>query len=163
VLAISIPAQLLVIVLAAVFVVQGNAVFPMKVGIANVLLNIGLNFAFRPVAGVVGIALSTTLTESLLAVVYVLGASRSFGSLRLAAVWQPLFQSLGSAVAIGIVAEVLLVIFGAISSRADAILVTLVVGLLAFLIHSCVLVAAKEPLALEAVVRLRRVVPGSTG
>src|SRR5439155_820209 len=63
---------------------RGDSVLPMKIGIANVLLNVGLNLALRPVLGVAGIALSTTLTFMLLVGVSALVAQRRWRAIDIA-------------------------------------------------------------------------------
>jgi putative peptidoglycan lipid II flippase len=76
----ALPAQLVVVVVATLFVIERATVVPMLIGVANVVLNVGLNFMLRPVLGVAGIALSTTVTVVLLSIAYVVLAHRR---------WQP--------------------------------------------------------------------------
>src|SRR5207248_2169590 len=68
-LVLGLPAQVLVVVLSTLFIVRHDSVFPMKIALANVALNVGLNFALRPALGISGIALSTTLTFTILAAI----------------------------------------------------------------------------------------------
>ena len=79
----ALPAQTLVVALAALFVVRSDTVFPMKVAFANVVLNIVLNFALRRPLGVGGIALSTSLTMSILVIAYLVEVRRRWGGLGL--------------------------------------------------------------------------------
>lgn len=75
----SLPAQALTVVFATLYVVQKNTRFPMKIAFVNVLLNVGLNFALRWRFGVAGIALSTTLTYTVLVSVYLVATVRAWG------------------------------------------------------------------------------------
>lgn len=82
-LLLGLPAQTLVIFLSTLFVVRRDSIFPMKIALANVCLNVALNFALRPFLGVAGLALSTTLTYTILCSVYAAVARRRFGPLGL--------------------------------------------------------------------------------
>src|SRR5690348_807155 len=93
-------AQTLIMPLSTLFVIRGDTVFPMKVGIANCLLNAVLDVILRGPLGVAGIALGTTLTLAILCVVYAWQARRRWGSLHLGAAVRPLVLSLTSSVAI---------------------------------------------------------------
>jgi len=73
---VGLPAQLLIIAFAAVFTVEGQTMFCLKMGMLNVVFNVVLNYALRPVLGVGGIALSTSMTMTILLAVYVGGARR---------------------------------------------------------------------------------------
>jgi putative peptidoglycan lipid II flippase len=79
----GIPAQLLLQVYAYVFLVRRDVLIPMYIAISNVFMNIALNFVFRALFGVAGIALSTTVTLTVLFVVYVVAARRRYGPLEL--------------------------------------------------------------------------------
>lgn len=80
-LLLGLPAQVLVVSYAAMFVVRGATSFPMVIAGANVILNVCLNFVLRPVFGVAGIALSTALTFSILVVAYAVRAHRRWGAI----------------------------------------------------------------------------------
>lgn len=82
-IALSLPAQLLIVAFSTLFVVQGDSIFPLKVAVANVTLNVLLNLVLRPFFGVAGIALATTLTLTLLLVVYMRAAVARWGRLLL--------------------------------------------------------------------------------
>jgi putative peptidoglycan lipid II flippase len=117
------PAQLLAMAISSVFIVEGKTLFPMLIGIANLLLNVALNFAFRPIWGVAGIALSTTVTVTLLTLVYALEAHRRWSLFRLRPYISRLALSLVATCASGGLA---LLVRGALpdgSTRATAILV----------------------------------------
>ena len=80
-LLLGLPAQTLVILLSTLFVVRRDSVLPMKIALANVVLNVTLNFPLRHFLGAAGLALSTTVTYTLLCGVYAGLARRRFGRL----------------------------------------------------------------------------------
>ena len=80
-LLIGLPAQLATIAFSTLFVIERRTKFCLKAGIANVILNVVLNFALRPVWGVGGIALSTSLTYSIVLAAYVIAARRRWEGL----------------------------------------------------------------------------------
>lgn len=127
--------QILVSPLATLFIVRRETVFPMKVGIANCVLNSVLDYLLRGPLGVAGIALSTTLTLAILCVVYVWAANRRWGlGSTIRAVWKPAAISLGSAGAIGAVSFVIVEATGPYGSRPVELLAILCIaafGLLA--------------------------------
>jgi putative peptidoglycan lipid II flippase len=82
-LLVGLPAQVLTIVFSTLFVIEKRPQFCLKVGMANVVINVALNFALRPLWGVGGIALSTSLTYSILLVAYVTRARRVWDGIRL--------------------------------------------------------------------------------
>jgi putative peptidoglycan lipid II flippase len=137
----GLPAQLLVVILATLFIVQSDTVLPMKIGLANVVLNVALNFALRPVFGAAGIALSTTLTFTLLVVVYALCAHRRWGRLYGDGIVRGVATAGLSTVAVGAVAAGLLAVLPDASTRPRALLVLAAVGLSGFAVHALVLVA----------------------
>jgi putative peptidoglycan lipid II flippase len=94
----GLPVQLLVVLVATLFVVNGDGIFPMKVAFANVLLNIGLNLLLRPELGVGGIALSTTLTFVVLCSAYVVVAQRRWSCFSAGTLRQPLVRAVVSIV-----------------------------------------------------------------
>lgn len=112
----SLPAQALTAIFATLFVVQKDTRFPMKIAFANVVLNVVLNFVLRPVFGVAGIALSTTITYTILMSVYFVVILRSWGRgiLRGAG---PLLWSAASTVACAAAAVTLLTFLPSVGSR----------------------------------------------
>lgn len=139
----SLPAQAVTVVLATLFIVQKDTRFPMKIALANVVLNTGLNLALRPEFGVAGIALSTTLTYTLLACVYVRATVRRWGRGMLRA-QAALARSVVSVVATAGAAAVLLAILPAAHSRPSALLVVAAVAGGGLLAHAAVL-AVRTP------------------
>jgi len=75
--------RILIVPLSTLFVIHGDTIFPLKVGLANCVLNAGTDLVFRGPFGVAGIALSTSFTLALLCVLYVRGARRRWGTLAL--------------------------------------------------------------------------------
>src|SRR5207253_2340697 len=78
-----------VVALATLFIVQGDAIFPMKIAFANVVLNLALDLALRVPLGVAGIALGTTITVSVLGALYLAVACGRWGSLGMRQVGRP--------------------------------------------------------------------------
>ena len=142
-LILSLPAYLLVVVLSTVFVIQGNTLVPMWVAFANVLLNIVLNLVFRSLLGVSGIALSTTLTMTLLTVVYVLVAQRVWGELGLSALRALLAHCTISMFLSAAAAYGLLGLLEPASTRSSALSVVPVVSLIALLVYAGTMVVAE--------------------
>jgi putative peptidoglycan lipid II flippase len=77
---VGLPAIVLSITFTTLFIVQRETRIPMRIAFANVILNVGLNFAFRPLFGVAGIALSTSVTFGILVVAQAIVAQRRWGS-----------------------------------------------------------------------------------
>lgn len=127
--------QVLIVPLVTLFIVRSDSIFPMKVGIANVVLNAGLDIALRGPFGVPGIALGTAITLTILCVVFVLEARRRWGALHLRRTLKPLFISLASCAVIGSVSALLLHVAGPSDSRLQAIGVLAGIGLVALVIH----------------------------
>jgi putative peptidoglycan lipid II flippase len=96
----SLTPEVLIVPLATIFVIRGDSVFPMKVALANALLNAGLDFALRGPLGITGIAASTAVTYGLLCALYFFEAHRRWGSLGLRPALRPAVVSGGSCVAI---------------------------------------------------------------
>jgi putative peptidoglycan lipid II flippase len=138
----ALPAQLLVVVVATIFVVERSTMVPMYVGLTNVVLNVALNLLLRPFFGVTGIALSTTITIYLLTLVYVVVAQRRWEALDLRAV--PLrgaFRFLCLVVLVTATAWGVRSVFAPTPSRADTLLVALAVAAAAAAVHIGVLVS----------------------
>jgi putative peptidoglycan lipid II flippase len=88
-LLLGLPAQIAVVALATLFIVQGDAIFPMKIACANVVLNLVLDLALRVPLGVAGVALGTTITVSVLGAFYLVVACSRWESLALRQVRRP--------------------------------------------------------------------------
>jgi putative peptidoglycan lipid II flippase len=82
-LLLGLPAQVLAVLFATLFNVKKNTILPMKIAFWNVVLNILLNLLFRPLLGVAGIALSTSVTYTTLVIVFAVAARRRWGRLLL--------------------------------------------------------------------------------
>ncbi len=104
--------------LATLFIVRRETVFPMKVGIANCILNAVLDLVLRGPLGVAGIALSTSVTLAILCGVYAWAANRRWGlGPARRAVLKPAALSLTSAVVIGAASLLVVGITGPYTSR----------------------------------------------
>jgi putative peptidoglycan lipid II flippase len=152
----GLPAQMLIVFFSALFIVQKDTIFPMKVAGLNVVLNVALNFAFRPLFGIAGIALSTSLTYTILLVIYAYVAYRRWGSFYAGRVWPLLSRLTVSAAAMVGVCLALVAALPAADSRPEALLVAVVVTAVGLLIHMGVFAVGRDPLALVAVSQLRR-------
>lgn len=81
-LILGLPAHLVMLALGVVFVIQGHTRFLMGLAAANVALNVGLNLLLRSRLGLPGIALSTTLTHTLLTALAATVAHHRWGVVR---------------------------------------------------------------------------------
>jgi putative peptidoglycan lipid II flippase len=129
------PAQLLVVLVATLFVVARDTVFPMKVALANVVLNVGLNFVLRGPLGPAGIALSTTVTFVILVTVYVVAAERRWKCFDWARLRDPVARAVASVAAGGAAGFALLNLADFPSGRPAAVAAIASVGAVAVTIH----------------------------
>jgi putative peptidoglycan lipid II flippase len=127
-LLLGLPAQVLSVVFATLFSVQKNTLVPMKIACANVLLNVVLNLAFRPVFGVAGIALSTSLTYVILVAVYARAATKRWGALTPGVTRATIARSGAWALAVGGVAATAALLAPSSGARLESVAVLLVVG-----------------------------------
>jgi putative peptidoglycan lipid II flippase len=134
----SLPAQVLTAIFATVFVVQKDTRFPMKIAFANVLLNVVLNLALRPTLGVAGIALSTTITYTILVSVYFAITVRRWG-LGIIGGRTHFMRSAASAVLCSGVAVVLVSVLPTVHTRTGSLLAVAVVATGVLLAHFGVL------------------------
>lgn len=102
--------QILTVPLATMFVIRGDTVFPMKVGIANCLINAVLDVTLRAPLGVAGIALSTSLTYTILCGIYVWRARSRWGTLHIKAI-APRLAALSAVSSAGIVAAAAVIVW----------------------------------------------------
>ena len=138
-LVLGLPAQVAVVVLSTLFIVRGDSVFPMKLGIANVLLNVGLNLALRPVLGIAGIALSTTLTFMLLVGVSALVAQRRWRAIDIAELRDVGARAAISTAAIAGAGVVILSAANFGKDRLGALIATGAIALMALIVHGLAL------------------------
>lgn len=82
-LLVGLPAQVLTIVFSTLFVIEKRPKFCLMAGVANVIMNVVLNFALRAIWGVGGIALSTSVTVSILLAGYVIVARHLWEGIRI--------------------------------------------------------------------------------
>lgn len=129
------PAQLLVVLVATLFVVQRDTVFPMKIALANVVLNVGLNILLREPLGPAGIALSTTITFTILVTVYVVVAERRWKCFDWPRLRQPVVRAAISTAAGAGLGFALLHVASFPDGRLGAIAAILSVGAVATAVH----------------------------
>jgi putative peptidoglycan lipid II flippase len=142
-LVIALIPQVLIVPVATLFIIRKNTVFPMKVGIANCVINAILDVLLRGPLGVTGIALSTTMTLTVLCAVYLRAARRRWGSLGCEGVWRPMAISGAACVAIAIAGVVITRLLGPAASREQAIIGAAAVVLAAAAIYGSVIGAAR--------------------
>jgi putative peptidoglycan lipid II flippase len=143
VLMLCLPVQLLLIPLSTLFIVQRDTVFPMKIAIANIVLNVGLNLAFRSWLGVAGIALATVLTYTSLTAVYLVVARRRWGDMGLRDARRP---ALFSALSAGLVLMIASLAASAIdppASRLLSLVVVAAMAAIAVVLHLATLAAGR--------------------
>jgi putative peptidoglycan lipid II flippase len=114
----------------------------MKIAFANVVLNVALNFALRPVLGVAGIALSTTVTYVILDAIYFGVTLHRWGRGILRGPGAAITGG-ASALACGGAAAILLATLPAAHSRLDALLVALAVAGGVLVAHGVVLAVGR--------------------
>jgi putative peptidoglycan lipid II flippase len=140
---VGLPAQVFGVIFTTLFIVQSETVTPMKIGFANVALNIVLNFAFRPIFGVAGIAFSTSVTFIILVAVQAFVVRRRWPGFLPSSVARPLIGIAVSLVAAAVVTEVLVRNLPAATSRFDAGVVVLVAGGVGLLTYAAAVLGAR--------------------
>jgi putative peptidoglycan lipid II flippase len=141
---VGLPAQVLGVIFTTLFIVQSETVFPMKIGFANVALNVILNFAFRPLFGASGIALSTSITFAILVAVQAIAAQRRWPDVFPSVPVRPLLALAGALVAAAVVVEGLLSQFAAAESRLDAAVVLMTVGSAGLLTYGAAVILGRR-------------------
>lgn len=154
-LLVGLPAQLLTIAFATLFVIEQRTAFVLKTGVANLVLNAVLDYVLRGPLGVGGIALSTSATYTIVLAAYVIAARRRWPGIAI-----PFAGAAGvrSAVAAALMAAAAYAISRAFPSSASrpALAVELaVVGVAVLAVYAGVLLAGGENRRLVAG-RLRR-------
>jgi putative peptidoglycan lipid II flippase len=136
VLLLGLVAQIVIVPLSTLFVIRRDTIFPMKVGLANVILNAGLDLVLRGPFGVAGIGASTAITLTVLAAVYARAAHRRWGSLHLRRILRPAAVSLCSC---ALIAPLAVLISGAAGAgertRLDDLVLVIIVAVGAGAIH----------------------------
>jgi putative peptidoglycan lipid II flippase len=137
------PFMVLSLIFSTLFVVKKETIVPMKLGFLNVVLNIGLNFMLRPVFGVAGVALSTTLTYATINVLQVHASRRRWGRLLQDGLWP--FAPVLAAVALSTVAaQLLLQQMPSADTRAEAFVVAAVVGTIGLLVYGAAFLMLRQ-------------------
>jgi putative peptidoglycan lipid II flippase len=159
-LLLGLPAQTLVILLSTLFVVRRDSVFPMKIALANVCLNVALNFALRPFMGVAGLALSTTLTYTILCGVYAAAARHRFGPLGLGPLRAEVTLALVATGLVAVAAVSLLALLPQAETKTQALFNIFAVSGLGIAIYFVMLGAATKGGFTAVAVGVRRLAAG---
>jgi putative peptidoglycan lipid II flippase len=88
-LILALPAQIAIAMLTVAFIASENVIVPVVFAIVNVTLNASLDVALRGPLGLAGIALSTAITLTLLAIAELVVFHRRVGSLHLKSLRSP--------------------------------------------------------------------------
>ena len=140
----GLPGQVLVVALASVFIVLKDAIVPMMLAIVNVILNVILDVAFRSWLGVSGIALSSTVTLTLLAASYLFILRRRAGPLGLRRVSAAATRATIAACVCGLAAWAVASALPESTDRASAVVVVLAAGAAGLLAYVAVLLLLGE-------------------
>ena len=138
-LLVGMVAQIMIVPLSTLFVIRGDTIFPLKVGIANCVLNAVLDLALRGPLGVAGIAASTAITMIVLCGVYIREACKRWGPLGFAHARR---SALRSGISCTLIAGLCLLvqhILPAGHSRLGALAATTALGAVALLVQGPVL------------------------
>lgn len=155
-LLLGLPAQLVVVPLATLFIVRKNAVVPMLIAVANLVLTVALALALRSSLGLAGVALATSLTLTFLCVVYFTLARRRLGTLEVAWLRGTLARAVVSAMVIALMAWQVLSVLPAPDGRLGYFLTIGVTGGAGVAVHLLILVLGGEP-------EVRRLLPPRIG
>lgn len=155
-LVIGLPAHLLVVALAALFIVRKDAVTPMLIAMANVALTVAVALALRPSLGLAGIALATSITFIILCGVYALVASRRFGGLQLSSLRGSVLRAVVSGGLTLLVSWMVIGLLPAADQRLGYILTIAVTGGAGGATHLLVLGLGGEPEVRRALARAWR-------
>jgi putative peptidoglycan lipid II flippase len=153
-LLLGLPAQLVVILLATLFLVRKDAVVPMLIAVANVALTVGLALALRPSLGLAGIALATSLTFTIVCAVYFAVASRRLGALEVGWLGGTLARAVVSTVLIALTAWLVLSVLPGPEGKLGYIFTIGATGGAGIIVHLLMLILAREP-------EVRRALPRS--
>lgn len=155
-LILGLPAQVFVVVFASLFIVLREPIVLMVIAFANVALNVLLNLLLRPVYGVAGIALSTTLTYTVLCLLYALAARRSFGILGLSKLRLTALRAVPSAVAVALVALAIARALPPATNRLSALLTLASATTAGLAVHLLFARLASDQAMVDVLVAVRR-------
>lgn len=130
--------QIMIVPLSTLFVIRGDTIFPMKVGIVNCALNALLDLALRFPFGITGIAVSTAITMIVLCGVYVREARKRWGRLGFTRARRLASRSAASCVLIAAASLLLRQILHS-GSRWSALLAVSALGVVALLVQAPVI------------------------
>jgi putative peptidoglycan lipid II flippase len=140
----GLPAQALMIAFSTLFVIEKRPNFCLMAGMANVILHVVLNFALRAVWGVGGIALSTSVTASILLAAYVIVARRQWEGIRIpfASLLRP--RAAAPVIVMTLVAYGLLTSAPSVAGRVGLTAEIVVVAAAAFFVYAMLLLLVDE-------------------
>jgi putative peptidoglycan lipid II flippase len=142
----GLPFIVLSLIFSVLFVVQKETIVPMKLGFLNVTLNLGLNLVFRPLFGVAGIALSTSLTYAIINVAQASAARRRWGSFLPKSGMTSVAGVIGAVVLASAAAELLLLQLPSTDTRLEAVPVIAAVGGAGLLTYAAALLVGRRVL-----------------
>lgn len=143
-LMLGLPASLLTLAFSTLFVIEKQPKFCLQAGMANVVLNVVLNFALRPVWGVGGIALSTSVTLSILLAAYVVTARRRWQGISIPFASAVGARSLASGVLTALLAYGLVSLAPAATDRLTELLEIGVVASAVLVAHAALVLATND-------------------
>ncbi|MEI7559848.1 MAG: lipid II flippase MurJ [Actinomycetes bacterium] len=141
VLLFSIPTLAMISVSAAFFVVSKKTVFPMLIGIGNVIVNTSLTILFAHLIGIGGIALGTVVTYLLDLGVYTFAISRIWRPMNLRSIWPTLLMATLSGLA---AASLSLLLQASILSDSSPLLTLAVAGCGASLAYGSIILTTGD-------------------
>ena len=144
----GLPCIVVTLLFSTLFIVQKETMVPMKLGFLNVVVNLGLNFAFRPLFGVAGIAFSTSLTYAIINVIQVIATRRRWGHFLPSSWMRPFVAVFGAVAVASVVAALLLEYLPSGASRLEALGVAAVVSGAGLLAYAAALLTGRRLLAL---------------
>jgi putative peptidoglycan lipid II flippase len=143
-LLVGLTPQVLTVLFSALFIVMKQTRYTMKVAMLNVVLNVTLNFALRPVFGIAGIALSTSLTSIVVISVYVAGAQRLWKPLSWEQIRSAVTRTAASTLLIAAAAITLLSMLPTVDSRETGLVAITLVTLSALAIHVLIWISPRS-------------------
>jgi len=152
-LLLGLPAQLAVIPLATLFLVRKDAIVPMLIAVANVVLTVMLALALRPALGLAGIALATSLTFTALCAVYFAIATRRLGALKVGSLGGTLARAVASTGLIALVSWLVLSALPAPEGRLEYLFTIGATGGTGIAVHLLLLFLGREPEVLRVLPR----------
>ncbi len=140
----GLPATVLVVIFASIFIVQQDAWVPMFIAFGNVILNLVMNLILREWLGIAGIALSTTVSATFFCLIYARAIHHRYGGLSLIRLLPLAFRLTIAAAVAASAALLVTTLFGAPTSRASAFVTSTAAGSIGALAYIASLAIAGE-------------------